>query len=121
MTNKTYTAEEIVNANAVLCALSKEKMPLVLAYKIMKWCKSVEDEVAFYAAKFREIVEMCSVEDENGNFCVQETKETEFQQQLADLRATEMSCRLHLFTIDELSCLRVSPADMLALYPFVKE
>lgn len=122
MDHYTLPAEAIVNANAVFCALAKEKMPVPLAYKIMKWCKAVEADVEFYGERFRLILEECSDGcDEEGNFRVSLEHQQELTTKLEELRKTEMSCPRITFSIEELSAISITPAEMASLDPFIKE
>lgn len=115
-------AEKVMAVNAVLCALAREKMPVPLAYKIQKWCRSVEGDVAFYTDKLSEIVKKYADDkkDASGGIRIKSDQVERCNAELKELREMEIDVPRISFTIDELSCLSMSPSDMAALDPFVE-
>lgn len=100
-----------------------------LAYKIMKFCKSVAIEEEFYNTKRNEIIDMYAIKDENGEVLVSDNdvisiipeKINEANAALRELHSIEVEAPNIKFTLDELDGLELSVADMFVLDAFIEE
>ena len=100
-----------------------------LAYKIMKFCKSVAVEEEFYNAKRNEIINTYAIKDENGQVVVNNDgmisivpdKISEANAVMQELNSLEVEAPSIKFTLDELEGLKLSVADMFALDAFIEE
>lgn len=119
----------LLNAAKALNQISETKISSRLAYKIMKFYKSVEIEEEFYNKKRMEIVEMYAQKDDNGqpvvdnNGIIQiiENKIVDANLAMMELNNTEVSIPDIKFALSELEELKLSVKDMYALDAFIEE
>lgn len=119
---------KLLQIRKILGIHSQEKVPTILAYKIMKFIKASEQEGAFYNEKFRKIIEKYSEKDEKGNPVLdgnniklnQETAE-ECTKAVYELENTEVEVPNVSFTINELEPLAFSVSEMFILDDLIKE
>ena len=118
----------LLNAGQVFEQLGQTKIPSKLAYKIMKFYKSIETEGAFYNNKRKEIVDLYAEKDENGQPVVEngmiriaEDKRSEASAAMQELDGLDVVAPSIRFTLAELEGLELSVADMFALDAFIEE
>lgn len=118
----------IINAKEIFSPYFQEKLSPSLSYKIYKLCKCAEQEEVFYNQKMGEIIEEYAKRDENGviiniNGQIKLIEETasEAQQKVADLRGIDVEAPNVKFTLDELSEIKLSVADIAMLDEFIEE
>ena len=118
----------LLNAGQVFEQLGQTKIPSKLAYKIMKFYKSIEIEGAFYNNKRKEIVDLYAEKDENGQPVVENgmiriyaDKTSEASAAMQELESMEVEAPNIRFTLAELEGLELSIADMYALDAFIDE
>ena len=119
----------LMNAAKIFNQFAQTKIPSKLAYKIMKFCKSVAVEEEFYNTKRSEIIDMYAVKDENGQIAVTDDgminivpdKVDEANAALKELNGIEVEVPNVKFALDELEGLELSVADMFALDAFIEE
>lgn len=119
---------KIINAKEIFSPYFQEKLSPSLSYKIYKLCISAEQEEAFYNQKMGEIIEEYAKRDEKGSIIningqIKLTEETASvaQQKVADLRSIDVEVPNIKFTLDELSEIKLSVADIAAIDEFIKE
>ena len=107
-----------------------EKISTRLAYKIYKFIKRVETiDLPFYQDKLRMIIEKYATKGDDGrilpnndgNVPVTEDKQQEYFSELSELENLETDYDSALFTLDELSELKLSVADMFKLEELIAE
>lgn len=119
----------LINAAKIFEKFARTKLPSKLAYKIMKFCKSVAVEEEFYNTKRNEIIDVYAVKDENGQIAVGDDgmitivpdKISEANIAIQELNSIEVEAPNVRFTLDELEGLELSVADMFALDAFIEE
>jgi dissimilatory sulfite reductase (desulfoviridin) alpha/beta subunit len=81
-----------------------------VAYKLMKFLKSIENDTAFYDSKLVEIAQECAEKDgdkikitENGELIVAKDKISEWNNKIVDLGNIEIEVRLPSFNIEDFS------------------
>ena len=100
-----------------------------LAYKIMKFCKSVSIEEEFYNDKRNDIINEYALRDKNGQIIVSdegmirivEDQINEANKALAELNDIEVEVPNIKFTLAELEELKLSVEDMFILDAFIEE
>jgi hypothetical protein len=100
-----------------------------LAYKIMKFCKSVSVEEEFYNEKRNEIINKYALRNENGQIVVSDEgmihiikhKIDEANNAFKELNNIEVEMPNVKFTLAELEELKLSVADMFVLDAFIEE
>lgn len=119
----------LINTARIFNQFAQTKISSKLAYKIMKFCKSVAVEEEFYNTKRSEIIDMYAVKDENGQVVVSDDgmikivpgKISEANVAMQELNGIEVEAPSVRFTLDELEGLELSVADMFALDAFIEE
>ena len=118
----------LLKAGQVFEQLGQTKIPSNLAYKIMKFYKSIEIEGVFYNNKRKEIVDLYAEKDENGQPVVENgmiriyaDKTSEASAAMQELESMEVEAPNIRFTLAELEGLELSIADMYALDAFIDE
>lgn len=119
----------LLNISSTLGQYAQTKVSSRLAYKIMKFCKSVATDEEFYSEKKREIVDMYAIKDENGQIVVDENgivkiipdKISEANVAMQELNAIEVDVPSIRFKLEELDELKMSAADMFVLDELIEE
>lgn len=119
----------LINTARIFNQFAQTKISSKLAYKIMKFCKSVAVEEEFYNTKRSEIIDMYAVKDENSQVVVSDDgmikivpdKISEANVAMQELNGIEVEAPSVRFTLDELEGLELSVADMFALDAFIEE
>lgn len=104
------------------------KMPVKVAYKIMKILSSIEKEEEFFNSKMREIIDEYGKKDEQGNPVftesggveIKEGVEGECNQKVAELNSLEIEISDLKLTLDELDGIELTPREIYALDPIIE-
>jgi len=123
------TLNDVLKARTVVSMVYKEKMPVKLAYKFMKFLKTTQKDEDFVNEKTKEFIEEYGERDKDNQFVYTDTggvkvkadKHEECAAKMAELRDTEVDDYEITFTIDELEDLKLSVEDITALSPFIVE
>jgi len=112
----------IIKAVEVFKPHVDKKISPVLAYKIMKFMKAAETEVAFYDKSLLEITEKYGERDEcgelkteNNRVFIKEDAIEECNEKVQELQAMEVELSPIKFTLEELAQLEFSVKEMLLL------
>ena len=119
----------LLNARDIFKQFSQIRISSKLAYKIMKFCKSVEVEEEFYKNRKTEIINAYAQKNEAGQPIVNNggivqiipEKTQEAQEAMQELNNTEVEAPSIRFTLAELGELKLSVADMYVLDAFIEE
>ena len=119
----------LINSANIFERFAQTKLSSKLAYKIMKFCKSVAIEEEFYNTKRNEIINMYAVKDAEGQIVVGDDgmisivpdKLAEANTAIQELNAIEVEAPNIKFTLDELEGLELSIAEMFVLDEFITE
>ena len=119
---------KIIQAKEVFAPHFQAKLAPSLSYKIYKLCKFAEQEEAFYNDKRRALIEEYAQRDENGEIvnnngmiALIPDKIAEARSAMAELDAIDVEAPNVKFTLDELSEIKLSVADIVALDGFIEE
>lgn len=121
--------QRIMKAKRVILEHIEDKITPKLGYKLMKFCKAMDAEEEFFDGRMAEILaNYCKkngdgtyVRNENGGFEIREDKIDECNTAVNELNSVEVEKPDFTFTIEELSELKLSVADLIYLEDFIKE
>lgn len=119
---------KLLKARSTLWQISQEsKLTPATAYKIVKFCKSTEDEEEFYREKLQEIINKYAEKDGDGKSIAAENGGIKLRKEylgvanaaLKELDELEVN-RPHLvLTLSELDGVKITPIEMLAIEEFI--
>ena len=118
--------DKLLQSRKTLSAHAQEAVFAPLAYKMMKFLKASDNEDAFYVSKLKEIVTkyMDTESEQNpreGGIRIRKDKIKECNDEVAALTSTEVEAPSIKFTLQELSELKLSVAEMYTLDEFIIE
>lgn len=119
---------KVIQAKEVFAPYFREKLSPSLSYKIYKFCKLVEQEEMFYNQKMKEIIEEFAqrndnggIESNDGRIRIDSKRTNEANQAVKDLQSINVEVPNVKFTLDELSEIKLSVTDIVALDEFIVE
>ena len=120
---------ELLQARKILANHVNDKVCATLAYKLMKFLKSSDNEEEFYLTKIRELIDKYGEKDsdgkpvyaDNGNIKIKQSKVKECENEIENLGKTDVAEPTIKFNLLELSELKLSAKEMYALDNFVIE
>jgi len=99
-----------------------------VGYKVMKFLKSIENDIFFYDSKFAEIVQECVEKDgdtiktnENGNPILAKDKIEEWKNRIADLENIEIEVSLPSFNLVDFIDCNFNLRELSILEPLISE
>ena len=99
-----------------------------VGYKVMKFLKSIENDVNFYNSKLTEIAQDCAEKDgdkikttENGNLVLAKDKITEWNDKITDLVNIEIDSSLPSFRLEDFTECNFSLDELSMLEPLISE
>lgn len=99
-----------------------------VGYKVMKFLKSIESDVAFYNNKLTEIAQDCTEKDgdkikttENGNLVLAKDKISEWNDKITDLANIEIDISLPSFKLEDFTECNFSLEELSILEPLISE
>ena len=118
----------LIRVKMVLVPFVKEKLSPKLSYKLMKFISKIETEERFFNEKVRDIINTYGERDENNELVsidnrvkIMESAEADCNKAFSELDAVEVEVPSITFTLDELSEIKLSIEDMVALDAFIVE
>jgi len=117
-------------ANRVLMEHVNDKLPVFIAYKLMKLLKRLEDDVNFYRTKMSEIIDEYSEKDpngqalqsQNGGVIIQNGKADECNNKIKELEEMQVEDVSDIkFTLDELAPINFSVNELLSLEYYIEQ
>lgn len=119
-----------VAANRALMEHINDKLPVFVAYKLMKLLKSLEEDVNFYRTKMSEIIDEYAEKDPNGQalqsqhggVIIQNGKADECNTKIKELENMEVEDNSNIkFVLEELSSINFSINEMLSLECYIEQ
>ena len=119
-----------VATSKVLTDHVNDKLPVFIAYKLMKLLKSLEEDVSFYRTKITEIIDEYSEKDpngqalqsQNGGVIIQNGKADECNKKIKALEEMEVNNNLEIkFTLEELAPINFSVNEMLSFECYIEQ
>ena len=99
-----------------------------VTYKVMKFLKSIESDVAFYNNKLAEIAQECAEKDgdkiktdENGNLILAKDKIKEWDSSITDLANIEIEISIPSFKLEDFTECNFSLEELSILEPLISE
>ena len=119
-----------VAANRVLMEHVNDKLPVFIAYKLMKLLKGLEEDVNFYRTKMSEIIDEYAEKDpngqalqsQNGGVIIQNGKVDECNAKSKELEEMPVEDNGDIkFALDELAPINFSINEMLSLECYIEQ
>lgn len=119
-----------VAANRVLMEHVNDKLPVFIAYKLMKLLKGLEEDVNFYRTKMSEIIDEYAEKDpngqalqsQNGGVIIQNGKVDECNAKIKELEEMPVEDNGDIkFALDELAPINFSINEMLPLECYIEQ
>ena len=99
-----------------------------VGYKVMKFLKSIENDVNFYNSKLTEIAQDCAERDgdkikttADGNLVLAKDKVSEWNDKIADLANIEIDISLPSFKLEDFTECNFSLEELSILEPLISE
>ena len=99
-----------------------------VGYKVMKFLKSIENDVNFYNSKLAEIAQDCAEKDgdkikttDNGNLVLAKDKVSEWNDKIADLANIDIEVTLPSFKLEDFSQCNFNLEELSILEPLITE
>lgn len=99
-----------------------------VTYKVMKFLKSIESDVAFYNNKLAETAQECAEKDgdkiktdENGNLILAKDKISDWNDKIADLANIKIEVSLPCFKLEDFSECNFTLEELSILEPLISE
>ena len=99
-----------------------------VGYKVMKFLKSIENDVSFYNSKLAEIAQDCAERDgdkikttDNGNLILAKDKISEWNDKIADLADIDIEVTLPSFKLEDFSQCNFNLEELSILEPLITE
>lgn len=119
-----------VATSKVLTNHVNDKLPVFIAYKMMKLLKSLEEDVSFFSTKITEIIDEYSEKDpngqalqsQNGGVIIQNGKVDECNKKIKELEEMEVNNNPEIkFTLEELAPINFSVNEMLSFECYIEQ
>lgn len=119
-----------VAANRVLMEHVNDKLPVFIAYKLMKLLKGLKEDVNFYRTKMSEIIDEYAEKDpngqalqsQNGGVIIQNGKVDECNAKIKELEEMPVEDNGDIkFALDELAPINFSINEMLSLECYIEQ
>lgn len=126
----TIKIADIISIKAILDDFVNMSLPIRVSYKLSKLKLSIDNEHELYFSKLIEVVNKYAELDENGQPKLTEDKTgvqikskclNECNNEINELQSIEIEIPSIKFTLDELSSLNLSVAQITKLLPFIEE
>ena len=99
-----------------------------VGYKVMKFLKSIENDVSFYNSKLTEIAQDCAEKDgdkikttDNGNLVVAKDKISEWNDKITDLANIDIEVTIPSFKLEDFSQCNFNLEELSILEPLITE
>ena len=99
-----------------------------VGYKVMKFLKSIENDVSFYDSKLAEIAQDCAEKDgdkikttDNGNLILAKDKIAEWNDKIKDLGDIDIEVTLPSFKLEDFSQCNFNLEELSILEPLITE
>ena len=119
---------DLINAKNAFNLSCKFGGDMQLAFKVVKFVKSVEEESNFYNDKYKEIILKYTEKDKEGNpvqtengVKIKNKCAEKFTQELNALNEVEVKMPEVKFTFEELGKCDLTGTGLYSIYPFIKE
>ena len=123
------TLKDIVESQDVMRALSSKQLRGRVAFKVARLLKKLEAELATFNDTRIKLIETYAKKDDEGNFVTNEKNEYQFDadnankfvEEINKLLLEEIDIDANPILVDEIEELNFTPAEIVALEPFMDE
>ena len=124
------TINQIVDFRLFFDKVKRQEISFKTCYKLTMLAKEIEKQYEFYTEQFSSIVNTYGQKDENGEFITTENGEgirlqealiNECYSKIDELNSLSVSLPDFTFSIEEFSNLELTPLEVNAIIPFIKE
>ena len=123
------TLKDIVESQDVMRALSSKQLRGRVAFKVARLLKKLETELATFNDTRIKLIETYAKKDDEGNFVTNEKNEYQFDadnankfvEEINKLLLEEIDIDANPILVDEIEELNFTPAEIVALEPFMDE
>lgn len=119
---------DLLNAKAAFDPTCKFDNDIQLAFKVIKFIKTIETDEKIYMDKYQDLITRYAKKDNEGKVVSGENgiqiipeRASEFANQLEALNTVEVQAPDTKFTLDELQKCNLTGNGLYALYPFIQE
>lgn len=116
------TLSQLYNLNDVLSKHISEPMGIKTSYKLLKFLRSIENDVQFFVDKLRGLYKEYEFEEVNGQYKIKDASLIpEYNKKIKELGETEIEIADIEFDIEELSDWKLSPIDLGQIEKIIKK
>lgn len=116
------TLSQLYNLNDVLSKHISEPMGIKTSYKLLKFLRSIENDVQFFVDKLRGLYKEYEFEEVNGQYKIKDASLIpEYNEKIKELGETEIEIADIEFDIEELSDWKLSPIDLGQIEKIIKK
>lgn len=116
------TLSQLYNLNDVLSKHISEPMGIKTSYKLLKFLRSIENDVQFFVDKLRGLYKEYEFEEVNGQYKIKDASLIpEYNEKIKELGETEIGIADIEFDIEELSDWKLSPIDLGQIEKIIKK
>ena len=127
MTIKMY---QILDFPTFFAKVKSNKLPFKTSYRLTMLAQEAEKHINYYQEQFRDLINEYGAKDDNGNLIPTEDgqgirliEETinEAYTKIAELRNLDVELPDYTFCADDFDNVELSPEEMIAIMPFIKD
>jgi hypothetical protein len=116
------TLSQLYNLNDVLSKHISEPMGIKTSYKLLKFLRSIENDVQFFVDKLRGLYKEYEFEEVDGQYKIKDASLIpEYNEKIKELGETEIGIADIEFDIEELSDWKLSPIDLGQIEKIIKK
>lgn len=116
------TLSQLYNLNDVLSKHISEPMGIKTSYKLLKFLRSIENDVQFFVDKIRGLYKEYEFEEVDGQYKIKDASLIpEYNEKIKELGETEIGIADIEFDIEELSDWKLSPIDLGQIEKIIKK
>lgn len=116
------TLSQLYNLNDVLSKHISEPLGIKTSYKLLKFLRSIENDVQFFVDKLRGLYKEYEFEEVNGQYKIKDASLIpEYNEKIKELGETEIEIADIEFDIEELSDWKLSPIDLGQIEKIIKK
>lgn len=112
---------KVLQSKTVFAAHRAEPLPTALSYKIYKFLSAIRGDETFYAERLQGIIKKYNANIVNGKLQTTDDKQGALVAEVRDLENVEVDAPDMVFTIDELSPIQFSVAEIETICDFILE
>jgi hypothetical protein len=119
---------EVISLQDFCNSVKDKNLPIKVAYKITQLMLQVEKESQFYSTEMKKIIDQYAQKkdgelvytDDMTSIKIKAGFEEECAQKILELREFEVDLSAHSFSLNEISFLEITPAQLTYMMPLIK-